>query len=77
MSPRQCLVRPPSDQEISALTKLYHRIKQQYQKDPESAWQMATDPLGEIPMHADAAEFAAWTIVGNTLLNLDEMFLKR
>ena len=30
-----------------------------------------------ITVHADPAEFAAWTVVGNTLLNLDEMFLKR
>jgi hypothetical protein len=72
-----CLIRPPSNKEVAALTRLFHTTKQQYQNNPEKAIQMATDPLGEIPVYADAAEFAAWTVVGNTLLNLDEMFLKR
>ena len=26
---------------------------------------------------AEAADLAAWTVVGNVLLNLDEMFMKR
>ena len=29
------------------------------------------------PEGADPAEMAAWTVVGNVLLNLDEMFMKR
>ena len=73
----RCLIREPSTKEVAALTKLFHTTKQQFQQNPEGARQMATDPLGEIPVHADPAEFAAWTVVGNTLLNLDEMFLKR
>lgn len=72
-----CLIRPASKKEVAALTKLYNSTKQQYQNDAEGAWQMATEPMGEIPVYADAADFAAWTVVGNTLLNLDEMFLKR
>ena len=41
------------------------------------AMAMATDPLGPLPEGRDAAEYAAWTVVANALLNLDEMFLKR
>ena len=74
---RQCLVRNPSARELASLTKLFHVTKQRYSKDPDSALKMATDPIGELPDQADAAEFAAWTVVGNALLNLDEMFLKR
>lgn len=73
----RCLIRKPSTKEVAALAKLFHSTKLQFQQDPDGAWQMATDPLGEIPVHTDPAEFAAWTVVGNTLLNLDELFLKR
>ena len=38
---------------------------------------MATDPIGPLPKDADAAELAAWTAVGNVLLNLDEMLMRR
>ena len=38
---------------------------------------MATEPRGELPAGADAAEYAAWTVVANVILNLDEMFMKR
>ena len=45
--------------------------------DPTKARQMATDPLGPAPEGCDVAELAAWTVVGNVLLNLDEMLMKR
>ena len=38
---------------------------------------MATEPLGPVPAGSDVAELAAWSVVGNVLLNLDEMFMKR
>ncbi len=38
---------------------------------------MATEPLGPLPASMDAVELAAWTVVGNVLLNLDETFAKR
>ena len=37
---------------------------------------MATDPIGNLPDGADPAEYAAWTVVANVILNLDEMFMK-
>ena len=36
-----------------------------------------TDPLGPLPQGMEPVELAAWTVVGNVLLNLDEMFAKR
>jgi hypothetical protein len=71
------LVRPPSSKETVALVQLFHTTQQHYANDPENALIMATDPFGDLPDQADAAVFAAWTVVGNALLNLDEMFLKR
>ena len=35
-----------------------------------------TDPLGPAPEGADVAELAAWTVVSNVLLNLDETLMK-
>ena len=41
------------------------------------AKEVATKPLGEPPAGSDLAELAAWTLVGNVLLNLDEILMKR
>jgi hypothetical protein len=38
---------------------------------------LATDPLGPLPEGTDPVQAAAMTVVGNVLLNLDELFLKR
>jgi hypothetical protein len=38
---------------------------------------MATDPLGPAPAGADVTELAAWTVLSNVLLNLDETLMKR
>ena len=34
-------------------------------------------PLGPVPAGMDAVELAAWTMVGNVLMNLDESLMKR
>jgi len=73
---QECLIRPPSERETQALRELYLDSERHYQLNPDDALAMATDPIGELPEGADAAELAAWTVVGNALLNLDEMFLK-
>ena len=72
-----CLARSPSEKEATALARLYQDTRSQYSENHESAVKMATDPLGELPTDGNPAIFAAWTVVGNALLNLDEMFLKR
>jgi hypothetical protein len=52
-------------------------VYKQYLAQPEEAKTMATDPLGDLPDGADAVEHAAWTVVGNVILNLDELLMKR
>jgi len=44
---------------------------------PEEATKLATEPLGPLPDGLATFDAAAMTVVGNVLLNLDEMFLKR
>ncbi|MDA7640210.1 PSD1 and planctomycete cytochrome C domain-containing protein [Opitutaceae bacterium] len=73
---QECLVRPPSEKEVQALSNLFFDAQRRYQQDPEKALAMATDPIGDIPEGSKVADLAAWAVLGNTLLNLDEMFLK-
>ncbi|WP_145053416.1 DUF1553 domain-containing protein [Lignipirellula cremea] len=74
---RLCLARPPHDQELKELLNLYEQAKASFAEDPASAKTFASEPLGPLPAEADAVDLAAWTVVSNVLLNLDEMFLKR
>src|SRR5262245_17895830 len=74
---RACLVRPPSDAEVQRLVKLYEDSKAKFARDAAKATQFATNPLGPLPKGMDATEAAAWTVVANVLLNLDEMLMKR
>jgi hypothetical protein len=41
------------------------------------AKRIATEPLGAPPAGTDVVELAAWTTVGNVLLNLDELLMRR
>ena len=72
-----CLSRSPKRAEVSRLVALYTELLADYQKDAAAAKMMATDPLGPLPAGMKTEELAAWTVVGNVLLNLDEMFMKR
>jgi hypothetical protein len=74
---RRGLARPVRDAESKRLLALLAEAKSKYAADAAKAKAMATEPLGPLPAGADAAELAAWTVVGNVFLNLDEMFLKR
>jgi archaellin len=71
------LSRTPHENELKRLIDLYDRTRQRFDNDAEDAKKMATDPLGPAPAEANMAELAAWTVVGNVILNLDEMIMKR
>jgi hypothetical protein len=74
---RRCLARPPREAELASLVALFEKSRARYATDAKRALAMATDPLGPAPQGADVADLAAWTVVGNVLINLDEMFMKR
>jgi mono/diheme cytochrome c family protein len=74
---RLCLTRPPSEVELGRLVKLYEKARTEYAQKPKEASAMAADPLGPVPAGMNAVELAAWTVVGNVLLNLDETLAKR
>jgi len=74
---RRCVSRPPTDAEVKRLLALYEEAKSEFAKDAAKAKQMAESPLGPAPEGADVADLAAWTVVSNVLLNLDELLMKR
>jgi hypothetical protein len=74
---RLCLSRPPSEAELARVLALFEYGRQEFAADADKAHRLATDPLGPLPEGADVAEFAAWTVVSNVLLNLDETLMKR
>jgi hypothetical protein len=74
---RLSLVRDPSDEEAARLVRLYESTRATFAKDAARAKQLATEPIGPAPKDANLADLAAWTVVGNVLLNLDEMLMKR
>jgi len=74
---RLCVARAPKDSELSSLLDLYVEAGKDYAKDLAKAKKLATEPIGAAPAGADVVELAAWTTVGNVLLNLDEMLMRR
>lgn len=74
---RLILCRPPHQAELARLVKMYEQSLARYRQHPDDAKQMATDPLGMPSESADLSELAAWTVVGNVILNLDETVMKR
>jgi hypothetical protein len=54
------------------LVALFEAERRHYRADTDGATRLATDPLGPLPAGMEAAEVAAWTVVANVLLNLDE-----
>ena len=69
--------RIPEPFEQSRLVKLFEVVRTKYAENSEAATAIATMPLGPVPEGMDVVDLAAWTVVSNVLLNLDEMFMKR
>ena len=78
---RQTLIRPAKDMEVQFLRELYQSAYQYYESNPKQAYLATTNPLNPNNLEnnddIETVSLAAWVIVCNTLLNLDEMFMKR
>jgi len=74
---RHCLIRPPNPDELARLVKLFEEAKSALAADSRKANELATKPLGPVPAGMDVTELAAWTVVTNVVLNLDETLMKR
>ena len=74
---REVLIREPGENEITRLAQLYRDSRKNYESNADQAKKMAEVPIGPAPEGSDVPSLAAWTVVNNVLLNLDELFLKR
>ena len=74
---RTCLTRPPNASEAKRLADLYQTVHADYAKDTAKAKRMATQPLGAAPEGMNEVDLAAWTVVSNVLMNLDETLARR
>ncbi len=74
---RHCTAREPEPAELARLVQLHETVRTRAAASPESAKLLASDPLGPVPEGLDTVDLAAWTVVGNVILNLDEMLMKR
>jgi mono/diheme cytochrome c family protein len=73
---RRVLARPLREEEASVLRESYGRLAAYYQAHPEDAEKLLA--VGEAPRVPDQppAEAAAWTMLANQVLNLDEVLNK-
>lgn len=73
---RLALQREPNASELDALRTVYTESLAGYTDNPDAALEMAVGPSPELPDGMDVSEAAAMTLVGNVLLNLDELINK-
>jgi hypothetical protein len=74
---RLCVARPPAADELARLVQLYDKALARLAQNPSEAQKLATEPLGPAPAEMNVTELAAWTVVSNVLLNMDEALMKR
>jgi hypothetical protein len=73
---RTVLGRPPTDQESTIVGDALEKHLARYQKDPEAAKAAVHNGESAPPANIPEPELAAWTLVANLLLNLDETITK-
>jgi hypothetical protein len=73
---RRCLARPPTAAETRHLLSLYREACRRLSADPARAEALAAGGLDKPEGGADLVRLAAWTVVANVLLNLDETLTK-
>jgi hypothetical protein len=74
---RLCVARAAREDEVARLVQLYEKSLARLSQNSNDAEKLATDPLGPTPTGINVAELAAWTVVANVLLNMDETLMKR
>lgn len=72
---RLCLARPPEAGEVDALVKLYEKALARFTRDPKAAAALVRHVRQEMAGR-DVRPVAAWMVVANVLLNLDELITK-
>ena len=73
---RLCLARSPTKAERQRLVSLYQQQLAGFEHDTASAERLVNEGSAERPPDLDTSQLAAWMMVGNVLLNLDETLTK-
>jgi hypothetical protein len=73
---RLATARPPSPDELSLLQRLFDQQLAVYRANPQAASKLLSVGESSRDEGLDAAELAAWTMVANVILNLDETVTK-
>ncbi|MBI4326064.1 MAG: PSD1 domain-containing protein [Chloroflexi bacterium] len=73
---RLCLSRPPAKAERKRLTSLYEQQWKSFARDPAAAEAWLNQGASSRPPNLDTAKLAAWMVLANVLLNLDETLTK-
>lgn len=74
---RRCTGRDPEAEEMLSLHKALDSFLQRYQASPEDAASLLSAGSSMRPAELDPATLAAWTMLGNALLALDETISQR
>ena len=73
---RLCTSRLPTKFERDRLLNFYEQQLHSFERDPAAAEALVNVGSAERPPHLDADKLAAWIMVANVLLNLDEVLTK-
>ncbi len=73
---RAVLARKPSDLEAKAVQQFYRRCVDRFKSDLSSATAVIEAGDSQPPADLDVAELAAWTLVANMILNMDEAIMR-
>jgi Protein of unknown function (DUF1553)/Protein of unknown function (DUF1549)/Planctomycete cytochrome C len=80
---RLCLTREPKQAELNRILAFYRQQVEHYKSDPKAAGEVVRTEKTKVasttsaPSGASDADLAAWTMVSNVLLNLDETITKQ
>ena len=69
---RRAVTRDPTDSEAQSLLRLLSAERLRFQQDASAADALLSVGEHPVPSDLNRAELAAWTVLGNVLLNLDE-----
>ncbi|MCH7726569.1 MAG: PSD1 domain-containing protein [Planctomycetes bacterium] len=73
---RRAAVRKPDEFETQRLAKIFESARTHFRQSPDEAGKLIKAALATKPNDITVEEFAAWIVVGNLLLNLDEVMMK-
>jgi hypothetical protein len=70
------LARHPDARELSELSSTFKDLSAHYAKEINAARELITIGAAPVDRTTGPSELAAWTMIGNVILNLDEAITK-